>query len=283
MAEDKKASHATITREANGNIVLRVTIPAADVEKAWKEEVDQAVKHASFPGFRKGKAPADVVEKQLNREKITEDTLRKLLPGAYTQAVKEYDLKPLINPKIHVEKITEKEEWTFTATICEMPEVKLNDYKKAVSSINAKSKIVLKKDEQPKEPNFEEIAKALLETVTVAVPPVLSEGEAERLMVQLFQEIQSLGMTLEQYLESAKKTLDELKKEYQERAEKDIKLEFILQKIADEEKITIEPEELQEALSQAKTPEEKQQLQANLYMLANILRQQKTLDFIKNL
>jgi len=283
MAEEKKTSLSTITREENGNIVLHITIPKADVEKAWKEEVDQTVKNAALPGFRKGKAPADVVEKQLNKEKITEDTLRKLLPGSYTSAVKQHSVKPLINPKIHVEKITESEDWAFTATVCEMPEVALNDYKKAISDINAKSKIAVTKDEQPKEPNFEEIAKTLLDTITVSVAPVLSEGESERLMMQLFQEIQSLGMTIEQYLQSAKKTLDQLKKEYKEKAEKDIKLEFILQKIADEEKISIEPQELQEAMSQAKTPEEKQQLQANMYMLANILRQQKTLDFIKNL
>ena len=88
---------------------------------------------------------------------------------------------------------------------------------------------------------------------------------------------------MEQYLTSTGKTIEELRKEYETKAENDIKFEFALQKIAEEEKIIVEQKELDEALQKAKDEKERKQLEANLYLLANILRQQKTLDFLKNL
>ncbi len=63
----------------------------------------------------------------------------------------------------------------------------------------------------------------------------------------------------------------------------DLKVEFALQKIAEEEKIVVEDKEIEEAIQKAKDETEKKHLESNRYLLASILRQQKTLDFIKNL
>ena len=102
-------------------------------------------------------------------------------------------------------------------------------------------------------------------------------------MSQTLDEVKRLGLTLDQYLASTGRKAEDLKKEYEQKAENDIKLEFVLQKIAQEEKITVEDKEVKEAILQAKSDAERQNLQANKYLLANILRQQKTLDFLKNL
>ena len=56
-----------------------------------------------------------------------------------------------------------------------------------------------------------------------------------------------------------------------------------LKKIAEEEKITVEEKEIQEATLAAKTDDERKNLESNRYLLASVLRQQKTLDFLKNL
>ena len=53
--------------------------------------------------------------------------------------------------------------------------------------------------------------------------------------------------------------------------------------IAESEKITVEEKEIEEAIQKAKSEEEKKHLEGNKYLLAAILRQQKTLDFLKNL
>jgi trigger factor len=282
MADKDTKIASTIKRDEDGTITLTITLPKADIAKEWEEAVTQAVKHATLPGFREGKAPRDLVEPKLDKEKLRDEVLKKLLPNAYIKAVEEHKIRPIINPKIHIEKIEDDTDWVFHALTCELPEVKLNDYKDQIKNLTAKSKIVVPGKEEQK-PSFDQIVDIMLKSISVNIPAILTEGEIERQLSQLLGEIKKLGFSLDQYLASTNKTIDTLKEDYKAKAENDIKLEFALQKIAEEEKITVEQKELEEALQKAKDENERKQLEANLYLLANILKQQKTLDFLKNL
>lgn len=275
-------TQSQIKRDPDGTIALTITIPADAVAKAWDEEVKKVTQSATVQGFRKGKAPKNIVEGNLNTEKVREDVLRKLLPQYYMDAVKEHALSPIVTPKIHVKNLDEGKSWEFTATTAEPPEVKLNNYKDAVKGVTAKSKIAIPGKEQVP-PSLDELLTPILETATIAIPEILVEGQVERLLSQLLDEIKTLGLTLEQYLSSTNKTAEDIKKEYTKKAEADIKLEFILQKIAEEENITVEQKEIDEALEKAKDENERKALESNMYMLASILRQQKTLDFLRSL
>jgi len=279
---------STITRKEDGTISLHITIAAKDVKKTWDEVVTHIVKETTLQGFRKGMAPRDMVEKGLDKMQTQEEVLRKLLPVAYSASVTEHALKPVMSPRIHVEKIADpssqpEADWEFTAETCETPEVTLHAYKDAVKTITAKSKIIVPGKEEAKGPNMDEVIKAVLDTAAVTVPAILVDAEAERLLSQLLDEVKSLGLSLDQYLGSTHKTIDEVKSEYRARAEQDIKFEFVLQKISEEEKITVEKNEIEEALAKAQSPEERKNLETNMYLLASILRQQKTLDFLRSL
>jgi len=277
-----KQVQSTLQKDSDGTITLTITIPLEKIKKGESEEIEKAVKNAAIPGFRQGKAPRNLVEERLDKEKIREEVLKKLLPDAYLAAIKEHNLKPIISPKIHVAATEEGKEWSFTAITCETPEIILNKYKDAVQKFTAKSKIIIPGKEQQK-PNFDEIVKIVLENISVTIPSILIEGEVDRLLSQLLTEIKALGLSLEQYVASTGKTPERLRDEYKKKAENDIKFEFSLQKIAEEEKITIEQKEIDEALQKAKDEKERKQLESNVYLLASILRQQKTLDFLKNL
>lgn len=277
-------SKTLIERQEDGTIKFTITIPQATVAKTYDEVLGEMAQSVEVAGFRKGKAPQQLVEKQLNPDHIRENILKKLLPPAYLEAVQEHKVNPIMNPKLHVEKIEEGQDWIISALTCEMPKVDLGKYKEAVQKLTAKSKIIVPgKEEESKKPNLDEIVKVLLETATVQVPAILVEQETDRLLSQLLDDVKRLGLNLEQYLATTKRSPDDLRKEYAQRAESDIKVEFILQKIAEEEKITVDPKEVEEAIQKAKDPGEKQNLEANRYLLAGILRQQKTLDFLTNL
>ena len=187
-----------------------------------------------------------------------------------------------MNPKIHAQKLDDDKDWEFTATTCETPTVELNGYKDAVKKVTAKGKIVVpgKKEEGPK---FEDIMKAMAESVKVSLPKILIEQEADRMLSQLLADVQKLGLSLDQYLSSTGRTPENMREEYEKKAESDLKIEFALQKISEEEKITVEEKEIDEAIGKAKDDAERKNLESNRYLLANILRQQKTLDFLKNL
>lgn len=271
-----------LAKQNDGTITLTMTIPWDSVVKTREEVVTDMVNRADIPGFRKGKAPRKIVEEKLNPDQITEEILKKLLPIAYSQAVTEHSIKPIMNPKLHVEKIESDKDWLVSAKTCEMPEVKLGEYKKEIQKITAKSKIIIP-GKEPQKPSSEEIIKALLQAASVQIPAILAEQETDRLLAQLLDDIKKLGLGLDQYLATTKRSADELRKEYLARAENDIKLEFALQKVSETEKITVEPKEIDEAIQKAKNPAEKQNLEANRYLLAGILRQQKTLDFLMGL
>jgi len=280
---------SAIQKQEDQTITLTVTIPWADVKTAREAVVNDYSKHAQVPGFRKGKAPKKLVEDKIDEEKVKEEVLKKLLPQFYLQAINEHKVNPVIAPRIHVEKLEDEKDWQFIAVTCETPEIKLGEYKSKVKKITAKSKIVIPgKDlpagrQGPAEVSFDDIAKELLASVDVKIPAIITEQEVERLLSQTLDEVKRLGLTLDQYLGSTGRTAVDLRKEYEQKAQNDIKLEFVLQKIAQEENITVEDKEVDEAIQQAKNEAEKQNLQANRHLLASILKQQKTLDFLKNL
>lgn len=282
---------SALQREPNGTIKLTITIPSIDVKKTWEQVLTDVANNADVPGFRKGKAPKHLVEEKVDKEKIKEEVLKKLLPIAYTEAIKTHQLKPIINPKIHVEKLEDGKDWKFHAITCELPVIKLGEYKKAIQKITAKSKIIIPNKSLGKAQDFaaaqpakfEDIVKALLDNVTAEIPSILAENETDRLLSQTLDDVKKLGLTLDQYLASTGKKPEDLRTDYKRKAENDIKLEFALLKIAEEEKITVEEKEINDAIAASKSEDEKKNLESNRYLLASIIRQQKTLDFLKNL
>jgi FKBP-type peptidyl-prolyl cis-trans isomerase (trigger factor) len=273
-----------LERQKDGTIKIIITLTQDKIKAAQDTVIDELAKQTNVAGFRKGKAPKEMALDRLNPEQVREEILKRLLPQAYIEAVQEHKLNPIMNPKMHVEKIEEDNDWIFYALTCEMPTIELGNYKDSVKKLTAKSKIIIPgKEEESKKPPLEEIMKAILTDVKVQIPQVLAEQEADRLLSQLLNDIKRLGLNLDQYLASTNRKPEDLRAEYLKRAEEDIKLEFVLQKIAEQEKITVEDKEIEEAIQKAKDPAEKENLSANKYVLAGILRQQKTLDLLMNL
>lgn len=272
----------SITRQDDGTIELKITIPTDQVVSATALIMESVTQTAKVPGFRPGKAPKKMVEESTDPAKVQEEILKKLIPASYIEAVQAEKLKPIVNPKIHVDEIEDGKDWSFTAKTCEMPNVKLGDYKPAVKKLTAKSKIIIPGKEEVK-PDLDTIVKAIVDTTTVTIPQLLVDYEVDRLLAQTLDEIKKLGLSLDQYLSSTGKTPEEVRSEYAEKATNDMKLEFALQEISSTEKITVEEKEIDEAILKAKDDKERANLQGNRYLLSNIIRQQKTLDFLQNL
>jgi FKBP-type peptidyl-prolyl cis-trans isomerase (trigger factor) len=273
---------ATLEKQQDGTIKLTIIILKEDIKKVHEETLSEYAKNAKVDGFRKGKAPQSLILDKVDNEKVKEEVFKKLLPQAYSQAIQANNIKPIMNPKIHIEKMDEDKNWEFTALTCEMPDVDLGAYKESVKKITVKSKIIIPGQEQ-KKPENTEVIKALLESVKTKIPGILVEQEADRLLSQLLNDIKKLGLSLDQYLASTNRTPEDIRAEYGKRAEEDMKLEFALQRISETEKIVIGQKEIDEAIQKAKDDDERKSLESNRYLLASILRQQKTLDFLLNL
>ncbi len=112
-------------KEENRQVFLRVEMEPAEVEKHLEESYRQLVERANIPGFRKGKASREVLERHMGKEGLLEEALNRLLPQAYEQAIKEQGIEAFARPSIEIEQT---DPVVFTATVPLRPIVKLGDY-----------------------------------------------------------------------------------------------------------------------------------------------------------
>lgn len=278
-----------LSRQTDGTITIKVTIPWNETDTIREKVIDEAVKNIEVQGFRKGQAPRNIAEAKLDKLAVREEMLKRLVSDEYIKAIKELNINPIVNPRIHIEAFEDGTPVEFSAETAEDPKVDLKNYKDEVKKIKpASPKIIVpgqKEETTQTNPNkrLDDILGAVLNTATVTIPKILVEQETNRLLSQLLDELKRLGVSLDQYLSSRGKNEADLRKEYDERAEKDLKLEFILRKIADDEKITVEAKDVDEAMAAIKDEKQKAQLMQNPYVVAAIIRQQKTLDFLSKL
>jgi len=271
---------STINRQTDGTIDITVTIPWTDVAKTYEKTVAEMVSKAELPGFRVGKAPRELVEKNLDKTKVYEEALKELIPASYNAAVTEQKVKPIVSPKIELKDATENKDWVFIAHTCEKPAITVGDYKTAIGGIKTK---ILKPGEEPKKPTLDELLVTLYGTIKATLPPLLIEHEVNRLLSELIDQTKKLGLTVEQYLASTGRTGETIKKEYEEQAKRTLTLEFALEEIADSEGILVSDDDIDAVIKTGKTDEEKKALESQRYYLASVLRRQKTLDFLASI
>ena len=283
-----------IARETlpDASITLTVTIPWDTVHTTYEKVVEKAVSEAELSGFRKGKAPRDLVEKQLDKTKLYEDVIKELLPELYRNAIEQEHIHPIIMPKIELVEAKEGTDWKIRIITCEKPQVTLGDYKKAIQDLKAskRQKIwVPGKDEKPddkkeaQKPTLDELLEVFYKTITITLPSILVEHEVNKLLSDLIDQTKKLGLTVDQYLSATHKTVESIRKEYDEQARKTLTLEFAIEHIAEKEQINVSDEDIEQVLKTAKTEEERKTLEKERYYLASMLRRQKTLEHLTSL
>lgn len=116
-----------VSAESLGNCQTALTIEAEDSEldKSLDEAYHHLVKRISVPGFRKGKAPRDVLVQHIGKENLLDDALEHLVPQLYKQAIASRQLTPIAQPQI---EITKTEPVIFKAVVSLQPEIELGDY-----------------------------------------------------------------------------------------------------------------------------------------------------------
>lgn len=218
----------SITRLDNGNIDISLTIPWSDIKKAYEAEVDAAVQNAEVTGFRKGKAPRDLVEPKLDKDALYSQVIRKLLPDIYAAAVKDHSLMPILNPKVALTKGEEGSDWEFIATVCEAPPVTLPEkYSDEIKKLKPK--------EESKK--LETVLDYLHQKSKVKVPDLLIEEESNHRIAHLVENITRLGLTTENYLQTKKLTPEDLKAQTTTQTRTDLEMEFILNQIRLDQKL----------------------------------------------
>ena len=121
---------ANVTKLEENKVRLDIEVAPETVRQGVEAKIKELGRQVRVPGFRPGKAPRRVIENRLGRDYIYMEALQEQLPGWYSQAVVETDLRPIDQPEIHFDDTLDEEEgFKFSATVEVRPEANLGDYK----------------------------------------------------------------------------------------------------------------------------------------------------------
>ena len=116
----KKGEHSTVE--------LVIEVDAKSFDEAVNRVYLKQRKRISIPGFRKGKAPRNMLEAMYGANLFYEDAIKDIYPAAYEEAIAQEKLKPAAYPQIEIVEVG-KEGFTFKAIVTLKPDVKLGEYK----------------------------------------------------------------------------------------------------------------------------------------------------------
>ena len=157
------------------------------------------------------------------------------------------------------------------------------------SELEAEVKKVIedRKKEEIDDRFLEEVLSKASENMEIEIPEEILEDEVHRMMHQMEEQLKMQGITMEQYMEFAKVSHEDMHKNLEPEATKRIKYRYLLEAVAEAEKIEVTKEEAdKDAEEMAKnygiTKEELIKAYGSEEVLMYDSKMRKTLDFLKN-
>lgn len=250
--------------------IFHLTIPLADINLEYQHVFNHLRQNITTKGFRKGKAPVDLVKSQISDEKIIDEILSLILNRLYRQKTEECKLKPIIQPQIKIinQPLTLDKDWQIEITACEKPDIELDlKYVTALSQIN---------QAKPKN-HTKELITALLKLTKIKLPPILINSDLNNRLSQLVDQTTQAGITVSQYLKSKNLTLEQYQQEQANLIASEWTVNLLIDHIASAQKFEIKPEELDAYL---KTHPE---LANQRHLVYFVLLQDKVFAYLKGL
>lgn len=110
-------------------VKITVTVPAADFDKARTQAYNRQKKSIALPGFRKGHAPQQLIEKMYGPEVFYEDAANICINNTYNDEAQSTKLEFVSRPTFDVTQMEKGKDFIYTAEVAVRPEVKLGEYK----------------------------------------------------------------------------------------------------------------------------------------------------------
>ena len=116
----------TTQRLPESQVLLEIEVDPEQMERSLDKAYRRLAQRVEVPGFRKGKDPADMLERHVGRDRVLHEAHEILIPEAYDQAIEEQDVDAIGQPSI---ELVNAEPLSFKATVPMRPTVDLGDYK----------------------------------------------------------------------------------------------------------------------------------------------------------
>ena len=138
--DSKKKSSYLVENKDLSKVSKELTfkIPAKEFEEFYQRSLKDLSKDLKTSGFRKGKVPAEVAEKELTIERVLYNAGDMAVRKIYVDTIIAENISAIGEPKMDLKNIKKGEDFEFVATVDLLPEVKLKNFKKDIDKINKK-------------------------------------------------------------------------------------------------------------------------------------------------
>ena len=114
---------------------LTVEVPFAELKPSLDAAYQRIAKQVNIPGFRKGKVPPPVIDRQVGRGAVLDEAINDALPKLYAQALQDNDLVPLAQPEIEITRLEDNKTLEFSAEVTVRPPITLPAYDAIEASV----------------------------------------------------------------------------------------------------------------------------------------------------
>ena len=119
---------SSVEQLSDTRVKITVEVPFEELKSELDQAYDALAQQIQIPGFRKGKAPRQLIDARFGRGPVLEQVVNDMLPSRYGQAIEENDIKAIGQPEVEVTKIEDNEVVEFTAEVDVRPEITLPDF-----------------------------------------------------------------------------------------------------------------------------------------------------------
>ncbi len=229
-----------LKKEKNGGFLLKITLDKDQIQATYSIILAYLSKSLDIKGFRKGQVPPTIALKHLNPETILGETLNELVNQAYSHVLEDEKMHPVMDPQIKLlnPPLELGKAWEMEFIGSTRPILTL--------SPSWADKIKKIKDDN-RDSKVKKVLALLEAESSVELAPVLLEAD----------------------IKTSGKTKEIVQKEWA--------LNLALEEIANTQKLTVDPTEIEAILAK---PENKS---VNPNLVGYLLRQQKTIDYLLTL
>ena len=121
--------NTTIEKQPENIVKVDIEIPAKDAVNYYNDAAKRLAQYVNIPGFRKGKAPRNILEQHIGEERIKHEALENALPKIFSEVIRENDFDVVAQPYVESYDYKIGEDLKITAKIELRPEVTLGEYK----------------------------------------------------------------------------------------------------------------------------------------------------------
>jgi FKBP-type peptidyl-prolyl cis-trans isomerase (trigger factor) len=287
------------------NTIVPLTLAWKTIEPVYQEVLKNSAKRVKTAGFRPGKVPTKIAAEMIGQERLVEETLKKVLPPVYQAALKTKDLHPLTQPEFRPTKLEMGSDWEVEAHIAEKPEIKVKGFEKLAKKGKAEAEKEIKdlaktKKDQPtdgqdatepkaaddKEIRLRHIFRELVQELKPKLPELLIKEETRAELERLARSLNQVNLTLDDYLARRQISFEHLSAELATQVMTQLQLEFILEQISDEQKMTATEADFKpylDRITDEKTKKQYSQDPEYKAYLTRVVNRQKVLDYLLSL